>query len=206
MRSVLEFIIIAVVVTITPGPGTAAIIRITARDGRRAAVSAVIGNSIGVLCWAVLSAVGVSSLILASEVAYNVLRIAGAVFLIVLGMRSVMMWGQNKSEEQEENQDENSRPRLGGWRIGLLTSLSNPKLAVFFVALFPQFLDPGTAVLPYAVIMSVTIVALDLLWFATLIYLVDRARTLLRPHVRRVMERVTGGILVGLGAVLIAEG
>jgi threonine/homoserine/homoserine lactone efflux protein len=205
MRSVVEFMIIALVVTITPGPGTAAIIRVAARDGRRTAISAVIGNSVGVLCWSVLSAVGVSSVILASEVAYNVLRIGGAVFLIVLGIRSVMLWGQAKSRQPGETQDENSRARSGGWRIGLATSLSNPKLAIFFVALFPQFLDPGAAVLPWAIIMSVVIVVLDLVWFATLIYLVDKARTLLRPHVRRVMERITGGVLLGVGVVLIAQ-
>jgi threonine/homoserine/homoserine lactone efflux protein len=76
-----------------PGSRTATIIRIAARDGRAAALSAVVGNSTGVMLWAVLSAVGVSSLILASEVAYDVLKIGGAAFLIVLGLRSLLQRG-----------------------------------------------------------------------------------------------------------------
>jgi hypothetical protein len=78
MRSPLEFLLIALVVTLTPGPGTATILRVAARDGRRAATSAILGNSARVLVWGSLSAIGVSSLILASRVAYDGLRIAAA--------------------------------------------------------------------------------------------------------------------------------
>ena len=81
---------VALLVTLTPGPATATIVRVAARDGRRAALSAILGNSIGVFMWGCLSAIGVSSLVLASEVAYTVLRVGGAVVLIVLGLRSLL--------------------------------------------------------------------------------------------------------------------
>lgn len=206
MRSVPEFLLIAVLVTITPGPGTATIMRVAVRDGRRAAFSAVVGNSIGLFTWAVLSAVGVSSLIIASEVAHTVLRIGGAAFLIVLGLRSLLLLGRSKkpADEPTTSADE-TRLRKAGWRVGLATSLSNPKLAVFFIALFPQFLTPGTAVLPASVLMAVVVVSLDLVWFGSIIYLIERATALLRPRVQRLMERVTGGALVAIGAVLAAE-
>ena len=172
MRSVPEFLIIALLVTITPGPGTAMIIRTAARDGRRAAIHAVFGNSCGVVFWGLLSAVGVSSLILASEIAFDVLRGVGAAFLIVLG---------------------------------LVTSIANPKLAAFFVALFPQFLTPHAAVLPAALTMAGVIVAFDLVWYSSLSWLVDRAGALLKPRLHRMMERFTGAVLIGLGARQAAE-
>ncbi|MGH8862379.1 MAG: LysE family translocator, partial [Jatrophihabitantaceae bacterium] len=175
--------------TLTPGHATALVLRVAARDGRRAALGATVGNSIGVLGWASLSALGVSSLILASEIAYDALRFAGAAVLIVLGVRSLL----------RRDTDSAPVPRRAGWRTGLLTSAANPKLAVFFVALFPQFLTPGDAVLPAALAMAATIVVLDFVWFSTLAWTVERAGRALRPRVRRVMERTTGGVMVALG-------
>jgi len=203
VRSISEFLVVALIVTMTPGPATATVIRIAARDGRRSALGAVAGNSCGVLLWGALSAVGVSSLILASQVAYDVLRIVGAVVLVVLGVRSLLHRG-----ERAGGSDEPERVRvrsLRGWRLGLLTSLANPKLAVFFVALFPQFLSPHAAVLPAALAMAGVIVAFDVIWFSTLTWLVDRAGALLRPRLSRLLERITGGVLIGLGARLAAE-
>jgi threonine/homoserine/homoserine lactone efflux protein len=86
-----------------------------------------------------------------------------------------------------------------------VTSFSNPKLAVFFVALFPQFLSPHAAVLPAALAMAAVIVALDVAWFSGLILLVDRTRGLLKPRLQRLMERVTGSVMVGLGVRLVIE-
>jgi threonine/homoserine/homoserine lactone efflux protein len=89
MRSPWKFLAIAIVVAITPGPGTATILRVAAR-GRGAATSAIFGNSLGVLLWGSVSAIGVSSLILASHIAYDVLRLGGAAALVALGIRSLL--------------------------------------------------------------------------------------------------------------------
>jgi threonine/homoserine/homoserine lactone efflux protein len=86
-----------------------------------------------------------------------------------------------------------------------VTSVSNPKLAVFFVALFPQFVTRGSPVLPYALAMAGVIVLLDVLWFSTLAFAVDRARTVLTPRVRCGMERFTGAVMVALGVRLATE-
>lgn len=192
----MEFLLVALAVSLTPGPATATVIRVAARDGRRAALGAIAGHSVGVLMWAALSALGVSALILASEVAYTALRIGGAAVLVWIGLRSLLHRGGHDEELPAQRQ---------GWRTGLATGLVNPKLAVFFVALFPQFLGPDTAVLPAALGMAVVLVAVDVLWFSTLAYAVDRAGTLLRPRVRRAMERVTGGVMVALGLRLAVE-
>lgn len=208
MRSVPEFLLIAVVVTLTPGPGTAAILRTAAKDGRAAAQGTIIGNSLGVLMWGVLSAVGVSALILASQLAYDALRIVGAVVLIALGLRSMLARHRGEPVEVDERAEQPARrlrAALGGGRVGLVTSVCNPKLAVFFIALFPQFLRPGAAVLPAAIAMALVIVALDVGWFSGLIYLVHRVRMLVKPRVQRWLERVTGGVLVALGVRLAIE-
>jgi threonine/homoserine/homoserine lactone efflux protein len=197
MRSVWEFVLVALVVTLTPGPATALVLRISARDGRRAALGAVVGNSIGIFVWATLSALGVSSLILASEIAFDVLRVGGALILLFLGVRSLL----------HRHDAVAALPRRrAGVRTGIVTSLANPKLAVFFVALFPQFLAPGASVLPAAFAMAAVIVGFDVLWFGTLAWTVDRAGSLLRPRVRRWMERTTGGVMIALGIRVAAEG
>jgi threonine/homoserine/homoserine lactone efflux protein len=198
VRSVWEFVVTAIVVTLTPGPATATVMRVAARDGRRAAMSAVAGNSVGVLMWGVLSAFGVSSLILASQVAYDALRVVGAGVLIALGVRSLL----HRNDEAARSDDQH-RPR--GWRTGVVTSMANPKLAVFFVALFPQFLSRGAPVLPYALAMAATIVVLDVIWFASLATLVVRARGLPLSRVRRWLDRTCGTVMIGLGARLATE-
>jgi threonine/homoserine/homoserine lactone efflux protein len=258
-------LIIALLVTLTPGPATANVLRIAARDGRTVARATILGNSAGVLMWGVLSAAGVSSLILASQVAYDVLRGCGAAVLIVLGARSLLARHQARAAEQaapaaappasgqlspgQASAAEASPAQAGpaqagpaqagpaqagpaqagpaqarpaqagpaqavprrrrgmaaGWRAGFITSVSNPKLAVFFIALFPQFLTRGSPVLPYALGMAAAVVVLDVLWFSALSYAVDKARRLLRPKVQRAMERVTGAVMIGLGVRLALE-
>ena len=198
MSSIWEFLLVALVVTLTPGPATALVLRVTARDGRRAALGTVIGNSIGIFVWATLSAVGISSLILASEIAFDVLRVGGAAILIYLGIRSLL-------HRHDEERTDLPR-RRAGIRTGVVTSLANPKLAVFFVALFPQFLSPGAPVLPAAFAMAVVIVSFDLIYFGTLVWLVHRAGSFLKPRVRQWMERTTGGVMIALGLRVAAEG
>jgi threonine/homoserine/homoserine lactone efflux protein len=191
-----EFLLVALLVTLTPGPATALVLRVAARDGRAAALRSVAGNSLGILMWALLSALGVSSLILASQVAYDALRIGGAVVLIVLGLQS---WRHRAAEPT-------ALPRLrAGWQTGLITAIANPKLAVFFIALFPQFLGPHTAVLPAALAMGAVIVLIDLIYFSTLAWAVDRLGALTRPRLRRTLERTTGTVMIGIGVSLAVE-
>ena len=209
------FLLVALVVTLTPGPATAMVIRVAARDGRVAALRTIGGHSLGVLAWGALSAVGVSSLILASDIAYGMLRIVGAAVLIWLGVRTWWLTRRaavdvgGTGPESEGSEAATGRApwvrRRSPWGVGLVTSVSNPKLAVFFVALFPQFLHPGDAVLPAALTMAGLIVLLDLVWFSVLAYAVERAALVLRPRVRRVLERIAGGVMVALGLRLATE-
>lgn len=118
--------------------------------------------------------------------------------LIVLGARSLL-------HREADGTQRRAVRRVSGWRSGLATSVTNPKLAVFFIALFPQFLQPHANPLLYALAMAATIVAFDVVWYSTLAWAVQGARTLLRPRVQRAMERFTGAVLIGLGVRLAVE-
>jgi threonine/homoserine/homoserine lactone efflux protein len=191
------FLPIAVVVTITPGPGTAMVVRSALRSGWRSGVLTVAGNSVGVVAWGLLSVLGISALVAASEVAFLALKLVGAGVLIWLGVQSLRGSGDAVDAPRAS-----ARP----FRDGLVTSVANPKLAVFFVALFPQFLDDGGAVLPTTLLMAGMIVTFDFVWYTSLAVMVSRAKQgFMRTRVARWTERITGSVLVALGARVALE-
>lgn len=192
------FLPVAALLTVTPGVATALVIRSAARGGRREAVLVTLGNSLGVLAWAGFAAVGIAAAVAASAEAFTVIKMAGAVVLVVLGIQSL---------RARKGDDAEAAPTAGKpLRDGFLTSIANPKLAVFFAALFPQFVPEGMAFVPAAMAMATLIVVLDLLWYSTLAWGVARARRAFveGPWLARA-ERLTGGVLVGLGLKLAFE-
>jgi threonine/homoserine/homoserine lactone efflux protein len=199
VHSLPAFLAVAAAVTLTPGPAFALLVQVAAVHGRRVALATIAGNSLGVLAWAVLSAAGISAVVAARHEAYEVLRLAGAAYLLWLGLRALSSPGA---------------PAIGAApapaarraaRKGLVNSLANPKLAVFFASLFPQFLTPGTAVLPAALAMAAVIVAFDVLWYGAVAVAVDRVRRALRPYVLRRLEQAGGAVLVAFGLRLATE-
>ena len=164
VHSLLVFAGVAVLVTLTPGPATAMVIRSALRGGRRDALLTTLGNSIGVLFWGFASAVGISALVAASEVAFAVLKIGGAVVLVSLGIQAFV----RSRRKTRSARGTRARPRVGACvpRRPRSRRSSNPKLAIFFIALFPQFIPKGDPVLPTALGMSALIVALDLVWYS----------------------------------------
>jgi len=194
----LAFAPVAALLTITPGAGTAMVVRSAVRGGRRRALVTTIGNSIGVLAWAGFAAVGIAAVVAASAEAFTALKLFGAVVLLIMGLRSLR--GRRAAETV-------AAPAGGApLRDGLVTSLANPKLAVFFAALFPQFVPDRASVLVSALLMAAMIVAFDLVWYSMLAYLVARARRAFveGPWLARA-ERLTGAVLVGLGVRLALE-
>ena len=199
MQTLVTFIPVAAALTITPGVATALVIRSALKGGRRAAFATTVGNSAGVLAWALAAAVGIAAIVAASVTAFTIVKIAGAVVLLIMGLHAVLA----KHEAPLAGAAPQHR---SAFRDGLVTSIANPKLAVFFVALFPQFVPEHHAVLPLAVAMAAIIVAFDVVWYSTLAYLVARARTAFTsgPWLRRT-QRLTGCVLIGLGARLALE-
>jgi threonine/homoserine/homoserine lactone efflux protein len=184
---------IAVIVTITPGAATATVIRSALRGGWRAGVRTVAGNAIGVVVWGLLSVLGISALVAASEAAFVTLKVVGAAVLVGLGIQALR--GRPHAAVPD-------RPAPRPFRAGLVTSVANPKLAVFFVALFPQFVGDRATVLPTTLLMVALIVVFDFAWYTALAVMVSRAR---RTYAFRRLERLTGAVLIGLAARLAFE-
>ena len=201
MHGLAVFAGVALVVTLTPGPATATVIRSALRGGRRSALATTLGNSLGVLFWGVASALGVSALVAASEAAFLALKVGGAIVLVWLGVQS-LLHGRRGGVPAAP---------AGVWsphafRDGLVTSLANPKLAIFFVSLFPQFIQRGHSSLATGVTMAGLIVSLDLVWYSTLALIVTRLRrAFVTGAWQRRLERVTGSVMVGLGLRLALE-
>jgi threonine/homoserine/homoserine lactone efflux protein len=202
-RMLLSFLPVAALLTVTPGAATALVVRNAARGGRRHAFFTTSGNSLGVLGWGCFAAMGITTVVATSAAVFDAVKLAGAVVLVVIGLRSIRRRPEAEAQTSGGPGAVSGRAAL---RTGLITSLANPKLAVFFVALFPQFIPPGAAVLPSALAMVGVIVALDLVWYSLLAFLVARARRafVAGPWGRRV-ERVTGAVLIGLGIRLAFE-
>ena len=198
----LTFAPVAVVLTLTPGAATALVVRNAAVGGQGRALRTTLGNSIGVLTWALLAAVGVAAVVATSVEAFTVVKLVGAVVLIGLGIQALRGRGEGESHGPVPAPP----PPGSALRQGLLTSLANPKLAVFFVALFPQFVPDRAPVLPCALLMATMIVALDLVWYSVLAYLVTRAKRAFveGPWPRR-FEKLTGVVLIALGVRLALE-
>jgi threonine/homoserine/homoserine lactone efflux protein len=193
------FVGVAALMTITPGPGTAMVVRSALRGGWRSGVLTVAGNSVGVVAWALLSVLGISALVAASEVAFLVLKLVGAAVLVWLGVQSLRRAGR------EQEPSAGPVPRRA-FRDGVVTSLANPKLAVFFVALLPQFAGSGAEVLPTTLLMAGLIVTFDFAWYTSLAVLVTRAkRGVVRSSIGRVLERATGTVLIALGLRVAIE-
>jgi threonine/homoserine/homoserine lactone efflux protein len=196
LHALVTFVPVAALLTLTPGVSTALVVRSAASGGRRAALFVTVGNSLGIFAWAVLAAVGVAAVVAASAEAYSTVKLIGAVVLVVLGVQALI----HRSAAREPARARNS------FRDGLLTGASNPKVGVFFAALFPQFVPEGVPLLPAALSMAAIIVAMDLAYFSTLAWLVTRARSAFveGPWADRV-ERLTGVVLIALGLRIATE-
>jgi threonine/homoserine/homoserine lactone efflux protein len=203
LRALVAFAPVAVLLTVTPGAATALVVRSAAVGGRREALATTVGNSIGVLAWGCFAAMGVAAVVATSAEAFTAVKLVGAVVLVVLGLQSLRGHCGDDGRGPGRPRREHAGAPL---RDGLITSLANPKLAVFFVALFPQFVPAGAPVLPCALLMAAMIVTFDLVWYSTLAYLVARARRAFveGPWLARA-QRFTGAVLVGLGVRLAFE-
>jgi threonine/homoserine/homoserine lactone efflux protein len=176
------------------------------------AVFTILGNAVGVLWWGLAAALGISALVAASELAYGALRVGGAVVLVWIGVGTLLRARRDRRappgvEPGGRLSDRHAaRSRRASFRLGVLTGLANPKLAAFFVALFPQFVPAGAPVLPWAVGMALTIIALDLVWYSLVATVVARAsRAVLGAAWVARVEQLMGAVLVGLGVRLALE-
>jgi threonine/homoserine/homoserine lactone efflux protein len=194
----------------TPGPDTALVIRNALAAGPRASTMSALGVAVGILAWAIAATLGVGVLLERSSTAFNVLKLAGAAYLCYLGVRSLL--GSPPRGELRprptggvgEGRSVQLRDR-GAWGQGLFSNLLNPKTGAFFVTVMPQFTNPGDPAIRL-VLMVVTFEVMLLAWLIAYGHAVSRlGRTGLGTRVRQAMTRLTGIVLIGLGAKLAFE-
>jgi threonine/homoserine/homoserine lactone efflux protein len=214
-----SFAVVAGLVTIIPGLDTALVVRTTVTQGRRRGFAAAFGINTGVLVWGAAAAVGVSALLAASQLAYDVVRAAGAAYLVWLG--TTMLWrtwprrgtavGDTEHHgtargEATDAQPVTSRPQesvVRTWLRGATANLLNPKIGAFYLAMLPQFIPAHASHLLMGLALAGIHDAEGLIWFTALISAVHFARGFLdSSRVHKIMDRITGTVLIGFGLKL----
>jgi threonine/homoserine/homoserine lactone efflux protein len=209
-----SFALVAGLVTIIPGLDTALVVRTTVTQGRRRGFAAAFGINTGVLIWGAAAAVGVSALLAASQLAYDVIRAAGAAYLVWLGTAMLLRtWRRRDAARPAPARpattsapSPTSRPPdsvVRTWLRGATANLLNPKIGAFYLAMLPQFIPAHSSHLLMGLALAGIHDVEGLVWFTTLISAVHLARRFLDGNrVHKIMDRITGTVLIGFGLKL----
>jgi threonine/homoserine/homoserine lactone efflux protein len=206
------FVVAVLLISASPGPAMALIFRRAALRGLGGAVPTVLGLEAGLYLWALFAAAGLAALVAASEVAFVVLRVAGAAFLIYLGIRAWRTAWQDRRGSAAGAAEETVPPvtgRQGWWKAfgeGMVVMLANPKAAAFMIAFYPQFVPAGRNLFATTAVLAALQVILETAFYLTLAAAVGRAGAWFRrTHIRRRLEAVTGSVLIALGIRLAMD-
>jgi threonine/homoserine/homoserine lactone efflux protein len=196
----LAFLGVAAVVIVTPGPDTALTIRNVLFTGRRGGVLTAFGVACGQATWTLATAAGVAVALRASEPAFAAVRLFGAAYLVSLGIQTLL-----RAYRGEHAAAERPRHRPGvrsSFGQGLISNLGNPKMAIFFTSLLPQF----GHTFGQLVGLGLGFCLMTFVWLSAYSIVVARAGALLRrARVRRTVETVAATFLIGFGVRLAAE-
>jgi threonine/homoserine/homoserine lactone efflux protein len=207
LASFLAYVGVAALVICTPGPDTALTIRNTLFGGRAGGVLTALGVATGLSIWALATSLGLVALLVASEPVFRAIQYAGAAYLIYLGvmaLREAFRRGPASSVAAELPPPRRLAPATA-YRQGLISNLGNPKIAVFFASLLPQFAT-GSGSFSTLFLLGLVFAAMTLLWLSAYALVVAKAGDVLRrSQVRPVIEAVTGGLLLALGLRIAAE-
>lgn len=200
--AVAAFSLAAALIVLLPGPDTLVVVRELLRDGRARAVQTVAGVLCGLSVWVIAAALGLSALLRASQAGYIVLKIAGAAYLIWLGVQSLRM------RRMAAATDDRPRKRLlgRGFVAGFATDLLNPKVGVFFVTFLPGFVPHGYSVMGLSLVFGAIFILETALYFTVLLAVAKPVTRWMTDHrIRRRMDTATGVVLIGLGVRLAVD-
>ena len=196
------FVPAAVLIILLPGPDTLVTVRSIVKAGRSRGLAAALGILLGLTLWIAAAALGLAAVLRASEIAYGVLRIAGACYLVWLGVQALRAVRSSAPPEM------GARGGLvgTGFRAGLVTNLLNPKVGVFFVTFLPGFVPHGYPVGATSLLFGAVFLVLSVAYYTALLALASRVTGwLANSRVRRRMDALTGTVLVGFGVRLAVE-
>jgi RhtB (resistance to homoserine/threonine) family protein len=195
----LPFLAVAAVVVVTPGVDMALVTRNALLHGRRAALATAVGVNLGIVFWSLSAALGLAAVIAASAEAYTAIKLAGAAYLVWLGIQALRSRGHPVAHGEVPPQARSA------FRQGLVSNLLNPKIAVFFTSLLPQFAD-ASAGASQLLLLGALFNLMGIAWLSAYAVAVARGRAVLgRPRVRRAIDRVSGVVLIGVGVRLAVE-
>jgi threonine/homoserine/homoserine lactone efflux protein len=189
----LSFFGVSALVIVTPGQDTALTIRNTLRGGRSDGVRTAVGVATGQCAWALATSAGLAALLVASEPAFHALRFFGAAYLVYLGLASLYR-AVRRARASNTVLLAKRRP----FRQGVVSNLGNPKMAVFFSSLLPQFAHSFAGLL----VLGLFFACMTLTWLSVYAFAVSRLGPVFRS---RVVDAVVGAVLVAFGVRLAAE-
>jgi threonine/homoserine/homoserine lactone efflux protein len=199
---------VSAMVIVTPGPDTALTIRNTLFGGRRGGIFTALGVSGGQAAWAIAAATGIAALLQASSSVFKGVRMIGAAYLMFLGAQALLAAARVK-RAATPGAAGGSDSRLSSpaaLRQGLVSNLTNPKMAVFFTSLLPQFAPRGDPAFAVLLTLGIAFSLMTLVWLTSYAFIVSRVGDFLRRSaIRRALEALTGSALIVLGLLLAIE-
>ncbi|HEX8037242.1 MAG TPA: LysE family translocator [Ktedonobacterales bacterium] len=208
----LAFVGLAALLTITPGADMAVVTKVALEQNRQAALRTTVGIVTGLMLWATASAVGLAAILTASATAFTIIKFAGAAYLLWLGIQSI--WPKRRQQEATSSPPPSgdvhgaldSQARQSPFRRGLLSNLLNPKVGIFYTTFLPQFIAPGQPVLAMSLLLAAIHGVMGLIWLSWYAFMVAKAGDVLRrPSIKRLLDRVTGVVLIAFGLRLAVE-
>lgn len=202
----LVYVGVVVAIVLLPGPDTAVVTKNALIHGREAALGSAVGTNVGVSAWTLATALGVAAILRSSATIYDALKLAGAIYLVWIGIRT--LWDSRRSRAEDAGVPATGRviDGRGGFRQGLITDLANPKVGIFFTSLLPQFVSPHGAALPQMLILGAIFIAFSLAWMCGYALIAVRlSHVLSRARVKARIDRCSGLVLVGVGLRLAIE-
>ena len=189
----------ALVVAMTPGPGIFYIVARTLAGGRTEGLASSVGLGLGGLVHVFAGAAGISALVMASAEAFSLLKIAGGLYLVWLGIKT---WREARAAESRKVKATGAHR---AFREGIVVEALNPKTAAFFLAFIPQFIDPSASVAKQFVTLGLISVALNTSADLVVTYWAAKARARLagQPSLVANTRRASGAVMCGLGATLL---
>ncbi|MFE8064786.1 LysE family translocator [Priestia aryabhattai] len=203
MENFYLFVITCVFLIILPGPDTAIMTKNTLTVGKQGGFKTMIGICCALSIHTLTAIVGLSAIIAKSALLFSIFKYIGAVYLLYLGIKS--LWTL-RNQETTETVVKIKYKNTSSFKQGFLTNLLNPKIAVFFLTFLPQFVNPGSHTFMPFLILGMTYIVLTIVWYLFYIYLLNQISAFMKkPKTQKVIEGITGTILIGFGIKLALE-